>query len=618
MGLSSTPRRQHTPKKELSESHSQTPDTTMNTSKRNMLWSDSLTPICSRKTMGIVVSMLATTVVANFFMNLQTPITLLDIGRNSGLVSARHGVVSTEHPICSQIGVQVLRENGTAVDAAVASSLCIGVTNMYSSGIGGGGFMIVRSTNGKSEFINFREKAPAAATTNMFADDPMKAQTGGLAVAVPGELSGLFMAHQRHGRLPWRRLVQPAVDLARDGWVVNAILEQRMQVVRDLILTNPDFSKDFAPDGELLRTGQIIKRPNLARTLDAIATEGIDVFYRGWIAEALVKVTQETGGILTMADMAAYHPTVGSPMIGSFRGKRVITSPPPTSGPVLLSVLNLLEGYDLSSPSPLNAHLLVESWKYGYAQRSYYGDPSDPIYRNISEIANRNIDKATSDHIRQGIFPDRTFEPGHYAAAYDVLNDHGTMHLSILTEQGEAVSLTSTVNLLFGSKVICPITGIILNDEMDDFSIPGVSNAFGLASSPYNYIRPGKRPMSSSVPTIIESADGSHVEIVAGASGGSMIITSTMQTILGMTEFGYDPAAAIHMPRMHHQLLPNTLVLEFEFDRHVAREIQTRGHTVVFFNEGEYRTGVQAIKRLPDGTLQAASDFRKGGVAAGY
>ncbi|KAJ1341565.1 gamma-glutamyltransferase [Batrachochytrium salamandrivorans] len=556
MGLSSTPRRQHTPKKELSESHSQTPDTTMNTSKRNMLWSDSLTPICSRKTMGIVVSMLATTVVANFFMNLQTPITLLDIGRNSGLVSARHGVVSTEHPICSQIGVQVLRENGTAVDAAVASSLCI------------------------------VEKAPAAATTNMFADDPMKAQTGGLAVAVP------------HGRLPWRRLVQPAVDLVRDGWVVNAILEQRMQVVRDLILTNPDFSKDFAPDGELLRTGQIIKRPNLARTLDAIATEGIDVFYRGWIAEALVKVTQETGGILTMADMAAYHPTVGSPMIGSFRGKRVITSPPPTSGPVLLSVLNLLEGYDLSSPSsPLNAHLLVESWKYGYAQRSYYGDPSDPIYRNISEIANRNIDKATSDHIRQGIFPDRTFEPGHYAAAYDVLNDHGTMHLSILTEQGEAVSLTST---------------------MDDFSIPGVSNAFGLASSPYNYIRPGKRPMSSSVPTIIESADGSHVEIVAGASGGSMIITSTMQTILGMTEFGYDPAAAIHMPRMHHQLLPNTLVLEFEFDRHVAREIQTRGHTVVFFNEGEYRTGVQAIKRLPDGTLQAASDFRKGGVAAGY
>ncbi|KAL5035531.1 hypothetical protein BDV3_005431 [Batrachochytrium dendrobatidis] len=573
-------------------------------------------PYCGRLMIGILISLLATTALANMLMFFQNSDTLLEAGRKNGLVSAMNGVVATEHPICSEVGVQVLKEGGSAVDAAVAAGLCIGVTNMYSSGIGGGGFMVIRSKNGAAEYIDFREEAPARSSKDMFKSDPSKARTGGLAVGVPGELYGYWTAHQKYGKLPWARLVQPSIDLAKHGFLINTDLAQRIKIGEAMIMNSPPFRREFAPRGRILRVNEVLYRPTLARTLETIAQDGINSFYRGWIATSLVATVQRNGGIITLNDMAAYRPVQSRALEGTFRGRRVITTPPPTSGPVMLSILNILEGYDFSSASPRNYHTMMEAFKYGYAQRSYYGDPIDPIYRNISRIARTNILKSTANRIRQGINPGRTFEPDHYEAAYDVLTDHGTMHLSVLNAEGEAVSLTSTVNLLFGSKIMDSNTGIILNDQMDDFSIPGTSNAFNLASSPYNYIHPRKRPLSSSVPTIIES--NGKVEAVAGASGGSMIITSTLQVLVGMLEWGMNPAEAVHMPRAHHQLLPNRAVLEYAFNRDTAKSLTSKGHVITWFAQNEHRTGVQAIKRLPNGVLQASSDFRKGGIAAGY
>eukprot|EP00842_Homolaphlyctis_polyrhiza_P005094 jgi/Hompol1/5586/HPOL_002002-RA len=536
-----------------------------------------------------------------------SPTSPLDSGKQSGLVTSKKGVVAAENKICSDVGADILRINGSAVDAAIAATLCMGVTNMYSSGIGGGGFMLIRSSSGRYESIDFREQAPAAAYTNMYDKDPKLAQVGTLAVGVPGELYGLQTAHQKYGKLPWSTLVQPAIKLSRDGWPVHPDLQYRLDISKDWILSNEEFRKVFAPNGKLLRTGELITRPTYAKTLESIAADGIKPFYEGWIADEIIKTVVAGGGILTHADLKAYRTDLSPAISSTYRGYTVTTTPPPTSGAVLLSSLNIIEGYDFDD-TPLAVHRLVESWKYGYSQRSYYGDPTDPIYRNITAISNLSIEKQTADILRHNISDLNTFEPEYYKLPFDVLDDHGTMHLSVLNADGEAVTLTSTVNLLFGSRVMDAVTGIILNDQMDDFSIPGVSNAFGLAPSPYNFIHPGKRPLSSSVPTIFEK-DG-HVKAVAGASGGSHIITSTLQTLINMIDLDQDPAAAVHHPRVHHQLIPNTKI-----NRQMS-VLYAHCSQITWLNRGEYKSGVQAIKRLPDGTLQAASDSRKGGVAA--
>ncbi|KAI8929951.1 gamma-glutamyltranspeptidase-domain-containing protein [Entophlyctis helioformis] len=563
---------------------------------------------------GLSVSLLTIAGFTGMFLMFWTQGSVLQHGRDHGLVTSNVGVVATENILCSQIGVQVLKDNGSAVDAAVAAGLCIGVTNMYSSGIGGGGFMLVRNADGSSEAIDFREEAPKAAFKDMYVTNPKLAQSGGLSVGVPGELYGLYEAHRKYGKLPWSRLVKPSVDLCRDGWRVSTILETKILGAAELMLADPTFASVFAPNGRLLRAGNIIRRPSYATTLESIAKDGIEPFYKGWIADELVKTVTAAGGILTHADLEAYRPKLSPPYVGTYRGRKVITTPPPTSGAVLLSALNILEGYEFDKRTPLNTHRLVEAWKYGYAQRSLYGDPIDPIYRNISEIARNNIRKETAAAIRANLSDSQTYDPSHYQTPFDVKSDHGTMHLSILTADDQAVSMTSTINLVFGARLMDPVTGIILNDQMDDFSIPGVPNFFGLSPSPYNFIHPGKRPLSSSVPTIVEK-DG-LVQAVAGASGGSLIITSTMQTLIGMLDWDLTPAQAVHLPRSHHQLVPNKVTLEDEFDVGTARELEKRGHELYWLGRGVYATGVQAVKRLADGTLQAASDARKGGIAA--
>ncbi|KAJ3048386.1 hypothetical protein HK097_010622 [Rhizophlyctis rosea] len=532
--------------------------------------------------------------------------------------NVRNGIVATENPLCSDIGVDILKKKGSSVDAVIAAALCIGVTNSYSSGLGGGGFMVIRDASGASTFIDFREEAPSRAHAHMYDKDPLRAQFGGLAVGVPGEVRGFEEAHKRYGKLPWKRLFEPSIKLSRDGWAVEETLEQRVAYARNLVLNNTAFREVFAPNGNLVRKGDVVKRPNLAKSLEAIGKEGPDVFYEGWIAENLVATTKANGGILAMEDMKRYRAKVEPALIGRYRGRKVITTPLPTSGPVLLSILNIMEGFPLPSEgrNALNWHRLMEAYKFAYAQRTFYGDPVDPVYRNISEIARKFMRKQMADEDRARLDDDITHPIEYYHPQFAGREDHGTAHISVLGPDGMAVSLTTTVNLLFGAQVMDRATGIILNDEMDDFSIPNVTNAFGLPPSPYNYIHPHKRPLSSCIPTIVEK-DG-EVELIVGASGGSRIITSVAQAMFDVLDYDMDVWQAVGDKRAHHQLFPNLVALEDGFREEWAEGLEKRNHTIWRLPKNFPSSGVEAIQRLPDGTLKGASDFRKGGQAAGF
>ncbi|GAC72412.1 gamma-glutamyltransferase [Moesziomyces antarcticus T-34] len=539
--------------------------------------------------------------------------------------------VATENQLCSQIGLDVLLEHGTAVDAAVASTLCVGVLNMFSSGIGGGGFMIVRDPTkcydrgagadcAEHVTIDFRETAPAAANKTMYVGRVPRAQFGGLAVGVPGELRGLEEAHRRWGRLPWKRLVQPSVELARSA-KVSKELARRLAYFGGFMLDDPVWREVFVnPEtGELLKEGDSIHRHAYARTLQTIADHGPDAFYTGPIAKRLVNTTLQNGGILTLDDMAAYKVVVQPALRGSWLGKRIYTTHAPTSGPVVLSILNMLSlipEFATGGPTSVNLHRFVETLKFGFGQRTELADPafvSDQDRERMAEIPTME----EAQRIVPNITDDRTHALDYYHPKFDIVADHGTMHLSILDAHGMAVAVTSTVNLIFGSRVMDRETGVILNDEMDDTSTPGVPNAFGLAPSPFNYPEPRKRPLSSTCPTIVESEDG-EVELVLGGSGGSRIFSAVLQTLFNYVLWGMDLSQAIEAPRLHHQLLPTQLSVETGYSNKSLAGLLGRGHEVAWLDIDLGVAEVQAVAATRRGRHRkvfAASDSRKGGIA---
>ncbi|OBZ68184.1 Gamma-glutamyltranspeptidase 1 [Grifola frondosa] len=489
------------------------------------------------------------------------------------IIEAAQGAVASENEICSQLGVDVLKEGGNAVDAIVSTTLCIGVVNMFSSGIGGGGFMTVRippSSEGASSevyTIDFREVAPALSNTTMYVNDPEASRWGGLAVGVPGELRGLEEAHRRWGTLPWNKLVQPAMELA-SGWKVGKELARRIQ---------------------------------------------------GPLANAIVEKIRMTGGILSLEDLENYQVIVKPALQGSYRRRKVYTPHAPTSGPVLLHMLNLVEHYDdfvKEGRTVLNTHRYVEASKFGFAARTKIGDPA---FHDESERIHEIPTKAFSDLIFPNMTDDRTHPPEYYNPVYDVPIDHGTSHSSIVDRNGMAVALTTTVNLVFGSLVMDPVTGIILNDEMDDFSTPGTPNAFGLYPSPcksnHNYPEPGKRPLSSTTPTIIEHEDGSFY-LAIGGSGGSRIFGSVFQVILNM-DWGMDVSAAIEYGRLHDQLFPQMMDADDVYAPAVLNALREKGHNITVSDTNRVAAVVQVVAKVND-TIYASSDSRKNGIAAGY
>ncbi|KAF9576091.1 hypothetical protein EC968_000159 [Mortierella alpina] len=534
------------------------------------------------------------------------------------LIKAKNGAVAAEEIHCSEIGVEVLKEGGNAVDAAIASCLCIGTINAFAAGIGGGGFMAIRLPNGTVEMIDFRETAPAASFSTMFKKDPVLAQRGGLAVAVPGEIRGLELAHKRHGKLSWERLFEPSVKLAREGWAVGPELARRISLVKEMMETDPDWSHVYASkNGVALKEGDWIKREALADTLETVGRKGADAFYRGQIAKDIVDHVRKNGGILSMDDMRKYTALIKKPVVGYYQGRKVYATPAPTTGPVLISILNILERYNVgksASSADLDTHHLVEAMKFGFAQRTQLGDPD---FTDLKETIRSMISKDTASQIRANISDTRTFPVEYYNPHWGPIDNHGTTHLSTVDKDDMAVSLTSTVNLLFGSKLLDPKTGVILNDEMDDFSIPGRANAFGLQPSPFNYPEPGKRPLSSCVPTIVER-DGKF-EMSLGGSGGSRITTAVLQTMLNVYNHGQNIMEAIENPRIHHQLMPNVVDIEKGYSRSEIEFLRSVGHNVTLFDRVVAKSEIQAVMRDVDGYIYASSDTRKQrAVAAGF
>ncbi|TVY31761.1 Glutathione hydrolase proenzyme [Lachnellula occidentalis] len=527
-----------------------------------------------------------------------------------------NGAVASESKVCSQIGIDVLKDGGNAADALVSSQFCVGVVGMYHSGVGGGGFMTVRSPKGEYEFIDFREMAPGAAFESMYSSDINLSLYGGLASGVPGELRGLEYLHKKYGSKPWKQLLQPAIKVARDGQLVTADLVRYIGSTANnsFLTTDPAWALDFAPNGTLIKLGDTLYRKRYAKTLQAIAEHGPNAFYYGHIANATINALQATGGSMTLSDLANYTIKIRPASNITYRGYKITSGSAPSSGAVVLSALKIVEGYDMSTPSLLNlsTHYLDEAMKFGYGQRTELGDPT--FVTNITAYQQRMYSEKTAGEVRSlieanGVLSNQAYNPSNY----DILSDDGTSAAVTADKSGLTIAITSTVNTLFGSRVMVPETGVIMNNEMNDFSVPGTTNAFGFTASPANYIRPFKRPLSSISPSIVEYPDGS-VYISHASAGGSRIITEIQQHLWHVLDQNMTSAQALAQPRMHDQL---SGVVSFEYGNQDVQGYNNQttaffaqiGANVSFVAPGQ--TTAQALRRLANGTFEAASEPRQ-------
>jgi gamma-glutamyltranspeptidase/glutathione hydrolase len=555
-----------------------------------------------------------------------------------------HGMVVAAERHASQAGLAMLKSGGNAVDAAVATSFALGVTEPYHSGIGGGGFLLLRLASGEVIALDARETAPAAATRDMFvapgvADDASR--TGPLAVATPGLVAGLALALERWGTKSLAEVLAPAIELAERGFPISLRHVRVLEVWRKMGLAErfPDTAAiQLPPAGTPLAPGWKLVQPELAKTLRALAREGPDVFYRGRLGAAIAAEVQRRGGVLAAGDLAHYAPVVRAPLTGTYRGLAVHSFPPPSSGGIaLVEMLNVLEGFELAPLGPgssASIHRIAEAMKLAFADRAaYLGDPDF-----VAVPTERLVAKDYAERLRARLLPSRLErapwtwgrdevavhvagpglgDPGPLAPSAPP--DHGgsTTHLSVTDAAGNAVALTQTVNLLFGSGITVPGTGIVLNDEMDDFSVAlNEPNAFQLVDvRGANAVAPRKRPHSSMTPTIVEQ-DGA-LRFVAGSPGGPRIITTVLLALLNAIDFGMDPSEAIAAPRFHHQWSPDELTVEADIPADVLAGLRERGHVVRVAERNWSSAQVIAIDPKTGWHL-GASDPRSDGLAVGY
>ncbi|KAK5632740.1 hypothetical protein RRF57_008454 [Xylaria bambusicola] len=523
------------------------------------------------------------------------------------------GAVASESSVCSEIGINTLKKGGNAADALVATQLCIGVIGMYHSGIGGGGFMLVRSSDGQYEFIDFRETAPAAAFEDMYNNNTAASLYGGLASGVPGELRGLERLHKKYGSLPWKQLVLPAVKVARYGFKVTEDLVRYMDSVTpngNFLTEDPTWAIDFAPNGHRLKLGETITRKRYADTLEVIAHEGPDAFYTGAIAKATISALTKANGTMTLEDLKNYTIAIRKPSVINYRGYKLTGTSAPSGGIVALSTLNIVNGYeDFGDPAAINltTHRLDEAMRFAYGQRSELGDPL--FVEGLDDFQEAILSSDTAAQIRSKISDFRTLNVSAYDPnGFESLPTPGTSHIVAADKSGLAVSVTTTINLLFGSQLMVPETGVIMNDEMNDFSIPGSSNAFGYIPSPANFIRPGKRPLSSISPIIAETPDGKPYFVI-GSAGGSRIITATIQNIHHVIDQNMTAPQALAQPRLHDQLSPNQVSFEYAYDNSTVAFMASLGHNVTWVAPGQ--STAQGLRILPNGTFEAAGEPRQ-------
>ena len=542
-----------------------------------------------------------------------------------------HPVFAKEHMVVSQeeqatlVGREILRQGGNAVDAAVAVGFALAVTLPRAGNLGGGGFMVVHMAGtGENIAVDYRETAPAASDRDMFLDDngeasAEKSRRSGLAVGVPGTVAGLALAHSRYGsgNFTLAELIAPAIALATEGFVVSDELADalRHEMIRPRLEADPEAQRIFYAAGEPPEAGARLAMPALARTLERIAQDGPAGFYEGPVAEAIVTTVGAKGGRMTLADLAAYEPVVRPPVTGSFKDYEIVSMPPPSSGGVhLVQLLNILEDepfatYGLNSAEMI--HMMVEAEKYAYADRAVYlGDP-DFIDVPVAALTSKDY----AHQIRAKIDPEKATPSADIAADPGALphESNETTHYSVVDGAGNAVANTYTLNFSFGVGFAAEGTGVLLNNELDDFSAkPGVPNAYGLVGGDANAVGPRKRPLSSMTPTIV-LREGAPA-LVTGSPGGSRIITTTLQVILNATVHERDIMTATAAPRVHHQWQPDYIRIEEGISHDTIRLLEAKGHDVRI----ESAMGAaQSIQVGPDGLYGASDPRRPGGLAAG-
>ena len=434
----------------------------------------------------------------------------------------------------------------------------------------------------RAHALDFRETAPEAAQADLYVRNgkpvPSLSLTGALAVAVPGEVAGLLAAMKRFGSLPLAVLMAPAIRLATEGFPLDAALRYAIERQSSNMKKFPELGRVFLVKDEVPPEGEIIRQPDLGQTLKAVGSEGADVFYQGWIAQAIVDTVKKDGGVLTLEDLKSYKPIWREPLVGSYRKRTVITMPPPSSGGVaLIEMLNVLEGHQLTKLAPNSAtylHLVAEAMKQAFADRAQYlGDP-DFVKAPIPTL----VSKDYASWIRGRISPVKTHPAKYYGLGNFKAEQGGTTHFSVLDRFGNAVACTLSVNTRFGSKILVPKTGIVLNNEMDDFAIHPSGNVYGLVGNDANSLQPKKRPLSSMTPTII--LQGDRPELIVGGAGGPRIISATLQTILNVLDFQMPIKEAVEAPRIHHQWIPDELNVEDRLPPETKKSLERRGHTV--------------------------------------
>ncbi|XP_068649273.1 glutathione hydrolase 3-like [Aristolochia californica] len=552
--------------------------------------------------------------------------------KDRNVAESEVGVVAADDSRCSSIGVSVLKEGGHAVDAAVATALCLGVVNSMSSGIGGGGFMVLRDgQTGRSQAFNFRETAPSAATLDIYERNPQAKRKGPLSLGVPGEIAGLHVAWLQQGRIPWRSLFQPSIKLARDGFVVAPCLAGVLKTSQKAVMADPGLRRVFAPDGKPLVAGDVCYNPKLADTLEMVAEQGPGAFYNGTVGEQLVSDVRAAGGIITMDDLRQYKVEVTEAMRVDAMGYTILGMPPPSAGTVGLSlVLKILESYGSvdAVKGPLGLHRLIESLKHMLAVRMDLGDPN---FVNVTHTVSKMLSSSFAQQIHQAIVDNTTFASGYYRAKWSQLRDHGTSHFSIVDANRNALSMTTTVNYYFGAEMLSPSTGILLNNEMDDFSIPAAKTIDGLPPPPSNFIQPNKRPLSSMTPIIILKGD--QLAGVLGGSGGLFITPAVIQVFLNHFVLGMEPLDAVLRPRVYHMLTPNLVFYEnitaidgdhIELQQESELFLKQRGHILSPLPRGascqlvvhDLRNAAKKTNQANQGLLTAVSDPRKNGRPA--
>ncbi|MFH8135895.1 gamma-glutamyltransferase [Pantoea osteomyelitidis] len=538
-------------------------------------------------------------------------------------VKAKNGMVASVDALATEVGVDILKQGGNAVDAAVAVGFALAVTHPQAGNLGGGGFMLLRTASGRTSAIDFREMAPARASRDMFLDkqgnaDSKLSLTSPLASGTPGTVAGFAMAAQKYGTLPLSRLLAPAIKLARDGIVVDDALADDLNTYgKEVLLSHPESRAIFfKADGTPYQKGERLVQKNLAHSLQLIASQGPDAFYRGAIADEIAGEMARHGGLIGKADLAAYRAVERKPISGTYHGYEVFSMPPPSSGGIhIVQILNILENFDLTKMGFGSAdamQVMAEAEKYAYADRSeYLGDP-DFVKVPWQALTSKAYAKSLAQQIDLAkARPSSEIKPGKLAP----YESNQTTHFSVVDKRGNAVAVTYTLNTNFGSGIVAGNSGILMNNEMDDFSAkPGTPNVYGLVGGEANAIQPAKRPLSSMSPTIV--AKEGKTWLVTGSPGGSRIITTVLQMVVNSIDYGMNVAEATNAPRFHHQWLPDQLRVEKGFSPDTLRLLENRGQHV----KVEPAMGsTQSIMIGPDGMLYGASDPRTiDDLTAGY